>query len=271
MNKIIGLVFIFIIMIFLVVAIIKHSNTKKNIVNIAIDDIDYFINNRKGSTDFALLKDNNKLNILKNKKNSFLFISFDNRKDIMYLDKHNENIDEYVNKYGYEYKFTDTCHHNVYWCKIRLVLEELETNKYDYVVWLDTDTAIQNINVDINDIVNKYDSDILVGDDNHRLQDLINAGVFIIKNSDNGKQFLKDCIGNVKDICFNKDGSLNGYWAASCYEQGQMNILIKNKYSKNTTVLPTNLIFNYDKCSNNTFIMHFYRSGKKNMNHCFTK
>lgn len=40
MNKIIGLVFIFIIMIFLVVAIIKHSNTKKNIVNIAIDDID---------------------------------------------------------------------------------------------------------------------------------------------------------------------------------------------------------------------------------------
>ena len=30
----------------------------------------------------------------------FIFISFDNRKDIMYLDKHNENINEYVNKYG---------------------------------------------------------------------------------------------------------------------------------------------------------------------------
>ena len=77
MIEIIGLVFIFIFMIFLVFAIFKYSNAEKNKINIAIDDIDYVINNKKGNTNFALLKENNKLNILKNKKNSFLFISFD--------------------------------------------------------------------------------------------------------------------------------------------------------------------------------------------------
>ena len=68
MNKIIGLVFIFIFMIFLVFAIFKHSNAEKNRINIAIDDIDYVINTKKGRTNFALLKENNKLNILKNEK-----------------------------------------------------------------------------------------------------------------------------------------------------------------------------------------------------------
>ena len=140
MIKITGILLIsisiFVIVLFLIFAIIKQNNAKQNRINIAIDDIDYVINNRKGNTSFSLLKENNKLKIPKNTKNRFLFISFDNRKDIMYLDKHNDNINEYVNKYGYEYKFTDTCHHNVYWCKIKLVLEELETNKYDYVVWL---------------------------------------------------------------------------------------------------------------------------------------
>ena len=67
MIEIIGLVFIFIFMIFLVFAIFKYSNAEKNKINIAIDDIDYVINNKKGNTNFALLKENNKLNILKNK------------------------------------------------------------------------------------------------------------------------------------------------------------------------------------------------------------
>ena len=50
---------------------------------------------------------------------------------------------------------------------------------------------------------------------------------FIIKNTKIGINFLEDCIKEINYKCINKtDGSLKGNWAASCYEQGIMNILI---------------------------------------------
>jgi len=271
---IVPIIIIFLVLLILIIILLKNNNKSQkynnDLLNIYIDDINYHMNFMKGNKIFENLKNNNMLKIPNNKKNKFLFVSFDNRTNLSYLDKHNENINKYVNKYGYTYKFINTCYYNVYWCKIKLILDELENNNiYDYVIWLDSDTAIQNMDVDINDIVNKYNSDIFVGNDNQKKRDLINAGVFIIKNSIIGKQYLKDCINNVKNVCFNKDGSLNGLWASSCYEQGQMNILINNKYYNNTTILPNHIIFNYDKCSKDTFIMHFYRSGNQNMDYCF--
>lgn len=150
-----------------------------------------------------------------------------------------------------------------------MVLEALETNKYNYVVWLDSDTIIKNFNIDIGDIFNLFSSDIFVGSDNHSKYGIINAGVFAIANTEIGTTFLFDCINSINIDCANSDGTLKGKWAASCYEQGVMNILIHDKYYLNTTVLTNHIIFNYSVCSDDVFIMHLYGSTPESRVKCF--
>ena len=141
-------------------------------------------------------------------------------------------------------------------------------------MWMDSDTYIFNMGINLSNILNSYSSDIFVGSDNHKSYDLINAGVFIIKNSARGIQFLQECIDSLNPTCkiYDKKGTkLKGNWAGTCYEQGVMNILIADKYSNNTTVLPNDIIYNYGKCSKDVFIMHLYGSTNDTRIKCFTK
>ena len=96
-----------------------------------------------------------------------------------------------------------------------------------------------------------------------------NRKIFAIKNSKIGKNFLSDCINSFNNKCSKPNGSLKGSWASVCYEQGIMNILIAEKYSKYTTILTNEFIFNYNKCNNNVFIMHLYASSDKYRQKCF--
>ena len=92
---------------------------------------------------------------------------------------------------------------------------------------------------------------------------------FVIKNSDIGKQFLNDCVDSFNTRCLKEDGTLGGKWAGTCYEQGIMNLMISNKYTKNTTVLTNSIIFNYNVCSDEVFIMHLYASEPNYRVQCF--
>ena len=268
---------IFIIIIFVILLILSklifdynnkdffnnHSNMK--ILN---DDVNYYKKFYK-SKKIENLTNNNKLNSINAKKNSILFITFDNRENQDYVKIHNSNINKYVKKFGYEYSYINHCDKNLYWCKIHLVLEALKTKKYDYVVWLDSDTVIKNFTIDIGDIFNMFSSDIFIGLDNNSNYDLANAGVFAIANTNVGISFLIECIEYVNKDCFNPNNTLKGKWAASCYEQGIMNILIYDKYYPNTTVLTNKVIFNYNVCSNDVFIMHLYASTPASRVSCF--
>ena len=215
------------------------------------------------------LINNNRLSSINKKKNKILFITYDNRENQEYVLIHNSVINNYVKKFGYEYKYLSYCDKNVYWCKIHLVLEALKTNNYDYVVWLDSDTVIKNFYIDIGDIFNMFSSDIFIGLDNNTKYGLINAGVFAISNSKIGINFLSECIEYINQDCFNNDGTLKGKWAGTCYEQGIMNILINDKYYSNTTVLTNKVIFNYNVCSDDVFIMHLYASTPDSRVSCF--
>jgi hypothetical protein len=227
---------------------------------------------------FNKLISNNKLKDASEKVNKICIVTFDNRANIPYIATHNKNLLDYCKKYNCNYKFYDKCKHNVYWCKIHMVLNELATGNYDYVVWMDSDTYIFNMGINFSDILNWYSSDIFVGSDNHTTYDLINAGVFIIKNSSIGIKFLKECISYINPQCGSGSGTpeksenkLKGNWAGTCYEQGVMNILIADKYSNNTTVLPNDIIYNFGKCRNNVFIMHLYNSSNDARDKCFIK
>jgi hypothetical protein len=216
------------------------------------------------------LKHSNKLDEPVDKKNKILIITYDNRPNLPYIKLHNKNLNDYVKKWDFEYKFIDNCVHNNYWCKMYLVLDGLNTGKYDYVMWMDSDTYIFDTSINLSDVFNKFSSDIFIGSDNNSTYDLTNAGVFAVKNSSVGKRFMKECIDNFDVKCKKPNGGLRGRWAATCYEQGIMNLLIADKYYKNTTVLTNDLIFNYNRCNNNVFIMHLYASSNRYRMKCFT-
>lgn len=232
------------------------------------NDTDYYEKFSKENMISKLINNNRLIKPIE-KKNKILFITYDNRYQEEYIKIHNYNINKYVEKYGYEYKYYNRCNQNVYWCKIYMVLEALQKNKYDYVIWLDSDTIIKNFDIDIGNIFNLFSSDIFIGSDNNSKYYITNSGVFGIKNSEIGIQFLNDCINSFDNKCLKADGTLGGRWAGTCYEQGIMNLMISNKYSKNTTILTNSIIFNYNVCSDNVFIMHLYASDSNYRVKCF--
>lgn len=256
---------LFIVLIILVIMFI-YKVTDNNVT--IYSDKKYFEKFREQI--ISKLKSNNKLLIPKIAKNKILIITYDNRPTLSYIKLHNDNLTEYSKKWDIEYKFYDECENNNYWCKMYMVLEKLKSNKYDYVMWMDSDTYIFNMEISLSDIFNKYSSDIFIGSDNNPDYDLTNAGVFAVKNTNDGKHFLADCINSFNRRCKKPNGELKGQWAAICYEQGIMNILIADKYFKHTTILTNDVIFNYNRCNNNVFIMHLYASSSAYRTKCFT-
>ena len=221
-------------------------------------DMQYF--NRIQNVYTTNLIDANKMSQPFKRKNKISIITFDNRATMPYVLEHNKNITKYCKKWDYEYKFFSECSHNIYWCKIHMVLDELKTNKYDYVMWMDSDTYIFDMDKNLSDILNNYSSDIFIGIDEINNDKVVNAGVFVIKNTFIGIQFLQDCISSLKPECIKANGQLNGRWAASCYEQGAMNVQIADKYAQHTTILSRDIIYNYNACNKNVFILHYYGS-----------
>ncbi len=226
------------------------------------------------------IKENNKLSKIINKNNKILIITFDDRKNVQYINLHNKNFSEYAEKYGYEYKYEHIYNQNLntnpYWYKIYLVKYYLDTNLYDYVMWVDSDTMILNDNFNLNEYFNSYSSDLFFCDDNQNVQK-INAGIFAIKNSKIGKQYLNDCINNFCNKCI-KTGEkrLKGKWAATCYEQGIMNLVLIKDYVPYSTGFSLNLVY----CGNNhylirmlknIFIIHYYDTNTMQRNILFSE
>lgn len=261
----------FIVVTILLLSVIIFATIDTNGEDILLNDYKYFEKFAQKQLISKLINNNyNPTNVNLKRKNKILFITYDNRKDLEYVEIHNQNIQKYVEKYGYNYKFYNRCDKNTYWCKIYMLLDELTSvANYDYVIWLDSDTVIKNFDIDLGKILNMYQSDIFLGSDNNLFYDITNAGIIIVKNSLVGKNFLIDCIESINKKCLNKDNSLKGIWAGSCYEQGVINLLIAEKYSNFTTILTNNIIFNYNICSDEVFLMHLYASSNNERVKCF--
>ena len=229
-----------------------------------------------GKARFSSLLDNNKKKISnlneKPKKYKICFVTFEDRNE-EYIDLHNKNIKKYCDKWGYKYLHVKKNDSGIspYWYKVFLVNDLIKTDEYDYVFWMDSDTIINNFNIDLGeDILDKYDSDIFVASDNIKY-DVFNSGLFIVRNSEIGRKFMDDWIKEYDSICEKGNGSLRGVWAMSCYEQGNMNKLIFEKYSKNTTFLDGNIFQNNNSCFEEVFVMHHYGGKNEKRAECFRK
>ena len=212
---------------------------------------------------------NNQMTLIRRIPLKICFITMESRKDLEFVELHNQNIKSYVDIQNqrndsrtYTYQFVDQCQlpnhkHNVYWCKLFLVQEALKSGKYDYVVWLDSDTLIIDHNIDLGDIITSFQSDFIGALDKGGCKS-INAGVLIFKNSPIGIEMLDKMTkiynsNNFQQICLNSDLSLNGIWGNTCYEQGILN-LISVEYKDYLTLLPPNII-NHQYASTG-FIIH---------------
>lgn len=262
---------VLILIIFLTILILSTLITYTNL-KIHYDDLSYFTQCQFKKN---YLMNNNLLNKPLEKTNKIAIVTYENRKNLEYIDLHNQNMREYCKKWNYEYIFYDQCIHNMYWCKIYIVLNVLKTGKYDYVLWMDSDTIIKNPLVSLDSIVNKYSSDIYVTPDNG--SSVFCAGVFIIKNSSIGISYIEECIKQNNEICVTTDNKLRGFWAGLCYEQGIMNKIIFDKYYKYTTCLPPYFVYNEGigedmlTCDTDAFILHLYGSSNELRSKCFKR
>jgi hypothetical protein len=206
-----------------------------------------------------------KTNNIKTESKNIAITTLETRK-LDYLELHNLNLDNYCKRHNYTYLFKDIYNNDlnlpIYWKKIQLVLELLNSDKYDYVMWMDSDTIICDNDIKLEYILNKNDKSIFIGKNLiTTLSKDYNAGVFIIKNDTIGKKFLNDCI----DIYLSRYECLDkgiyrliGDWAGRCYEQGIMNELLKSKYKSNLYIVEEYLFMNNSSPITNIFILHLF-------------
>uniref|UniRef100_A0A6C0IB09 Nucleotide-diphospho-sugar transferase domain-containing protein n=1 Tax=viral metagenome TaxID=1070528 RepID=A0A6C0IB09_9ZZZZ len=204
------------------------------------------------------------------KKRKIGIITAENRNE-EYIKLHDTSFRQYSQTHDCDYIRTSNCpkeESSTYWCKIHKVKKLLDSGKYDYVMWVDSDTIIVNQQLSIDTFISEFgEPDIIIGNDECMFDflqyNIICAGVFLIKNSRVGKQFIDDCLNEIKknENCI-INGKEQGIWAGICYEQGVMNLLVKTKYLKNT-YLDYEKIFIYNKNIFNTptdysknFIIH---------------
>ena len=166
-------------------------------------------------------------------------------RNLSFTDLHNKTVQNYCDRYGYTYIFKTSYSNKVklpiYWQKLQLVYELLP--KYDYVLWLDSDTFICHPEIPLEYILKKSGSaSILIGKDQPWTSSTVYcAGVFLIRNDKIGKKFIEDCINYyIVSPC---DGQLKGEYAGECYEQGVMNLLVREKYDVFTFVDTENILF----------------------------
>ena len=218
----------------------------------------------------------NKRSPLPYRKRNIKIITAEDRKN-EYIVLHDLSFSRYAQKHGYEYTRLDNCpkwQSTTYWCKIHKVKEMLNTD-CDYVMWVDSDTIIVKDDEPLDKYISNFgEPDIIIGYDGTWPFNNIfrcNAGVFLIKNSEVGRQFIEDCLIEIhnRDKCV-INGKETGNWSGLCYEQGIMNMLLKTKYSKNVySDISTKFILNYNDKIYDTCVLHLAGSSNKERSQIF--
>jgi len=199
-----------------------------------------------------------------------------------YIKYHDISFQKYCDLHNYDYIRTTNCskeESTTYWCKIHKVKTALDSGKYDYVMWADSDTIITNLNISLGTIIKETgEPDIIIGKDTWftSIINIICAGIFLIKNSKEGKSFIDECLSKINNkpqcIYNNKE---QGIWAGICYEQGVMNLLIREKYKNAYIDTENKYFFNCTPTSNcedfKTVFLHLAGWGNESRANIFKK
>ena len=170
-----------------------ENNNYRGIFTLKIKNKFYIekINNYDYEKDF-----NNYICKLKG-KSRILFTSISDRPILS--DKTYPQLIKYCNKHNYDYKFIDKSldiSRHISWSKILFIKQMIIEKEYDYYIIIDDDIYITNLEIKIEDIINKYPfENILISKDVFSYQNNLyccNAGIFICKKNNTVLKYLDD-------------------------------------------------------------------------------
>jgi len=229
-------------------------------------------NNLLNNETYYIKKINNRnpVQTMNNKK--ICIVQFDNRKK---LDESLETLMEINRTYCSKYdscdyiRFYDDLQISPYWAKVKHVQNVMKDNKYDYIMWVDTDAAI-DMDIDIIDYIDKnIENKSFLGSTDPPMLNIhnvkipmykiinrysdFNAGVWVVKNNEIGKKMIDEWIDLYDPSLWeNKDKKwkctnygLPCIWA-SCpgYEQGCFIKYIIPKYEEHIKMINWDIINN---------------------------
>jgi hypothetical protein len=160
-----------------------------------------------------------------------------------------------INNFSHEHFSIENFDRPSSWCKIPLLLNEINSNNFDYLMWIDTDAIIYNQNFNILNLI-KTNKDFYLCKDLHNL----NLGVFIIKCSNFSKSILQ------------KMYSMSDYIDHVWWEQAAFIELYNSNFNKiqnNVEIVNQNILNAYDyrfygsneshsgHYDKNSFVIHF--------------
>ena len=197
--------------------------------------------------------------------------SFETRPLKNIIRMHRDNVGAYASQQGYNYAFTTEKPHfeptlPINWVKLQLAQHIFRTEPMARVfVWIDVNALVVHNHITVNDIIRESpSSSIYIGKDSpNRKKDPLCAGIFFIRNTSVGRQFVDDCLTqymqNTK--CMNSSGehTVTGAYAGECYEQGVMNQLCKSDmYKDHVYILDRSAVTNHITINPNSWISHIY-------------
>lgn len=99
------------------------------------------------------------------------------------------NKSEYCQKYGYHGILQKQTWPYLGFDKIIMIKQILESNRYEWILWVDNDVLFTNFDKKIEEIIEaNNDSHFIICAD---YGGAVNAGVFLVKNSDKGKEYIQ--------------------------------------------------------------------------------
>ena len=158
----------------------------------------------------------------------------------------------YANKHGYDFYYYDhilDLNRPPHWSKILAIQNVLNTNKYDWVWWIDIDSLIMNFDIKLESIIdNSYDIIFT-----HNLHSYISNGSSFFKNSDISKQFLNDSYLLEKEYLKNIDVNIFDH------EQQSMRLLVLNEtiYKEKTKLINERVCNSYCVTKNESVLSSY--------------
>ena len=185
--------------------------------------------------------------------------------------KNYEILKKYAETHGHIYKRVIENNISPYWTRVKVLQELLETtNENTLIAYFDADAIPVNLNVSIPEFIgslNADDKDIFISEDpliewNPLYIGKYNTGVFIVRNTDKTKEFVKSWMDMYNPEKWKSDdgkwkcsdGLLGCYYSGVNYEQGSFNKLL-GKYSGIIYGLSSNTLA-CSRVNDNCFALH---------------
>ncbi|KAG0224688.1 hypothetical protein BGW42_004951 [Actinomortierella wolfii] len=118
-------------------------------------------------------------------------LSFENRRE--YVTYHQGR---YTLRDNFTSHFEDVMSHGFVpaWAKIKIILEELDKNEFDWIFWIDTDALITNMDIRLEQFIDDRYSLLITKDLNY-----MNAGVFMLKVNDWSRNYMRKVLSMMDD------------------------------------------------------------------------